>query len=264
MKLSIIIPCYNEDQTIKPLLRNILEVNFSIEYEIIVIDDGSKKNQLEFIKDEIQTNKVRFIRLNKNQGKGVAIRIGLKYAKGDIFIIQDADFEYFPSDIPHLLEPILNHQTEVVYGTRLAENPQKMSKSHYLGNIFLTKITNLLYKVNLTDMETGYKLFTRKILNNIKICAREFELEPEITAKIASKGFNIIELPIKYRYRAFGNAKINWLDGLESLIVLIRYRFFKNSRLFSFFYYIFKFHIKKIFEKSSNFLLARFWKDQRI
>ena len=118
MKLSIIVPCYNEEKTIKPLLNKLFEVKFPIEREIIVVDDGSRKNHKEIIKEEIISKKVKFIRLPKNEGKGIAIRIGLKYASGDILIIQDADLEYSPSDIPKLLEPILNNETEIVYGSR--------------------------------------------------------------------------------------------------------------------------------------------------
>ena len=246
MKLSIIIPCYNEDRTIKPLLKSLFEVNFPIDREIIVVDDGSKRNHREIIKDEINSKKVKFFRLSKNQGKGVAIRVGLKFAEGDIFIIQDADFEYFPSDIPRLLKPILNKETDVVYGTRYESFYKFMAKSHLIGNIVLTKLTNLLYKVKITDMETGYKLFTKKVLNSITLNAREFEFEPEITSKIILNGYTIKEIPIKYQYRDFGVAKINFLDGFESALILIQNRFFMDSKIFKFFFKLYKFHFKKI------------------
>ena len=139
MKLSIIIPCYNEEYTIKNLLEHLFEVQFPIEREIIVIDDGSERNHREIIKEEINSKKIKFIRLPQNQGKGFAIRVGLKYASGDVFIIQDADFEYSPKDIPRLLPPILNKETDVVYGTRFATRPKKMTKSHYFANVLLTK-----------------------------------------------------------------------------------------------------------------------------
>ena len=246
MKLSIIIPCYNEEETIKPLLKSLFEVKFPIEREIIVVDDGSHKNQKEIIKEEIQSRKVKFIRLPQNQGKGVAIRVGLRYATGDIFVIQDADFEYFPTDIPILLDPILKQEVKVVYGTRFSKKPEHMATSHYQANKLLTWITNFIYKTKLTDMETGYKLFTRDVLNKITLTTREFEFEPEITAKIVLNGYRIKEIPIKYHYRMFGAAKINWLDGLEGLLILIKLRFFPNSKLYQFFYEIYKFHIKKI------------------
>ena len=254
MRLSIIIPCYNEEKTIKPLLKDIFKIEFPIDHEIIVIDDGSNRNHREIIKEEIKSKKIKFIRLSKNQGKGVAIRIGLKYSSGDIFIIQDADFEYIPSDIPKLLEPILKNNVNVVYGTRFAKRPKDMSKSHYMANKILTKITNILYHTDLTDMETGYKVFTKKVLNKISLNTREFEFEPEITAKIVLNGFKIIELPIDYKIRNFGGAKINWLDGVEGLFILIQQRFCPNSIFYQFIYEIYKFHIKKIIYRLTKFI----------
>lgn len=246
MKLSIIVPCFNEDRTIKPLLKNLFDVKFPIDREIIVVDDGSARNLKEIINEEISSKKVKFFRLSKNQGKGVAIRVGLRFAEGDIFIIQDADFEYFPSDIPRLLKPVLNKEADVVYGTRFKSFSKFMAKSHLMGNIMLTKLTNFLYKTNITDMETGYKLFTKDVLNRITLNAREFEFEPEITSKVILKGYTIKEIDIKYQYRDFGVAKINIFDGIESAIVLIQNRYFLNSNSFSFFYKIYKYHFKKI------------------
>ncbi len=254
MKLSIIIPCYNEEDTIKDLLNCLFEIKFPIEREIIVVDDGSKRNHREIIEEEIKANKIKFIRLSRNQGKGVAIRVGLKYAIGDIYIIQDADFEYFPTDIPKLLEPILNNEVNVVYGTRFATKPKDMSKSHYIANIILTKLTNFMYNVHLTDMETGYKLFTKKVLNKITLNTREFEFEPEITSKIILNRFKIKELPIQYHYRKFGATKINWLDGIEGIFLLIQQRFCPNSKLYQFLYNIYKFHVKKIINKLTKFI----------
>jgi len=254
LKLSIIIPCYNEEDTIRDLLNNLFKVKFPIEREIILVDDGSHRNHRELVKDEIRNKKIKFIRLPKNQGKGVAIRVGLKYATGDIFIIQDADFEYFPTDIPMLLKPILNNESSVVYGTRLANKPENMASSHYLANMLLTKITNFIYHTNLTDMETGYKLFSRRVLNKIKLTTREFEFEPEITSKIILSGFNIKEIPITYHYRKFGVAKINWMDGVEGLLILIQQRYCPNSNFFQLLYNIYKFHVKKIVNKLTKFI----------
>jgi glycosyltransferase involved in cell wall biosynthesis len=249
LKLSIIIPCYNEEKTLKPLIKSLLRVDFPIDREIIVVDDGSRINHKEIILEEIVSKKIKFIRLPENQGKGVAIRVGLKYANGNIFIIQDADFEYDPLDIPSLLEPILSKEFEVVYGTRFSTKPKIMSKSHLLGNILLTKLTNFLFHVNLTDMETGYKLFTKKVLDDLKLSAREFELEPEITAQIILRGYKIKECPIRYNIRRYGFAKINYFDGIEGALVLLKYRLFGDSKLYQFLYNIYKFHFKKIMKK---------------
>lgn len=249
MKLSIIIPCYNEEKTIKALLHKLFEIEFPIDREIIVIDDGSRIKHKEILKEEIKAKKIIFIRLPINQGKGVAIRVGLKHASGNLFIIQDADLEYHPSDIPKLIKPILKEEVEVVYGSRFFTKPNKMTRFHYFGNIILTKLTNLFYNVNLTDMETGYKAFSRKVLDDLKLTAREFEFEPEITAQIILYGYNIKELPIKYHIREFGYAKINIFDGIESAIVLMKYRYFYNSNLYQFLFNIYKFHFKKIAKK---------------
>jgi len=254
LKLSIIIPCYNEEETIKPLLDSIFKVSFPIKYEIIVVDDGSLINHKKILKEEIDSKKIKFIRLLKNQGKGVAIRVGLKYATGEIFIIQDADFEYFPTDIPKLLEPILKKEVNVVYGTRFAERPKLMSKFHYNANKFLTYLTNLFYNCNLTDMETGYKLFTQDVLKKITLSTREFEFEPEITAKILLNNFQIKEIPIKYKYRSYGQTKINWMDGFESLLILLQQKFCPKSRFYNFIYSLYKFHIKKILIKLTKFI----------
>jgi len=252
LKLSIIIPCYNEEKTIKTLLDKIFEIKFPIEREIIVIDDGSIINHKKILKTEIDAKKIFFIRLPRNQGKGIAIRVGLKYASGNLFIIQDADLEYHPSDIPKLIEPIIKGEVEVVYGSRFFTKPYKMTSFHYFGNIILTKLTNLFYRVDLTDMETGYKVFSRAVLKNLKLTAREFEFEPEITAQIILFGYLIKELPIKYHIREFGYAKINILDGIESAIVLMKYRYFYDSNLYQFLFKIYKFHFKKIAKKILN------------
>lgn len=263
MKLSIIIPCYNEEQTIKPLLNSIFKIKFPIDHEIIVVDDGSHRNHREIIKEEIILKKVKFIRLPENQGKGIAIRVGLKYTSGDVFIIQDADFEYFPSDIPKLLEPILKNEADVVYGSRFFIRPKFMSRSHYLANKFLTTLTNFIYHTKLTDMETGYKLFNKRILNNITLNTREFEFEPEITAKIVLNGYKIKELPIKYKYRNYGLSKINWLDGIEGLLILYQQRFCPNSQLYQFIYNVYKHHAKRIIFKMTKFM-AKFIYIRRI
>ncbi|MFX0083992.1 MAG: glycosyltransferase family 2 protein [Candidatus Hodarchaeota archaeon] len=247
--LSIIVPCYNEEETIKTLLQKLFNTNFPIDREIIVIDDGSKINHKDIIYEEIINKKIKFIRLSKNQGKGVAIRVGMKYANGDIFIIQDADLEYNPSDIPKLIQPILKNEVNVVYGSRFFTKPKRMSRFHYIGNRILTKLTNIIYNVKLTDMETGYKAFSRKILQKLKLTAREFEFEPEITSQIILNGYKIKELPIKYHVREFGYAKINILDGIEGALILMKYRYFNDSKFYNFLFDIYKFHFKRIVKK---------------
>ena len=254
LEIKYIIPCYNEEHTIKHLFKELYSIKLPIDREYILVDDGSLKNHKELLDEDIIKHNLKVIRLKKNQGKGVVIRIGLKYASGDIFIIQDADFEYSPTDIPKLLIPIIENQTNVVYVTRFNIKPKSMSKIHYLANSFLTKLTNFFYNTNLTDMETGYKLFTKKVLDKITFTAREFEFEPEITTKIILSGFKIIELPIQYTYRKFGSAKINWLDGFESLLILIQQRFCPFSKLYQAIYDVYKFHVKKIINKLTKFL----------
>ncbi len=252
MKLSIIIPCYNEDRTIRGVLEQIFEVQFPINREIIIVDDGSDTNQSTQIKDFIDKNLVKFFRLKQNHGKGFAIRIGLQRSTGDMILIQDADLEYQPKDILRLLSPIMKKEAKVVFGTRFDSNSIKMSKSHYFGNKLLTRITNLLYGSKITDMETGYKLFSKDILKSIHLNSREFEFEPEFTSKVLLGGYKIIEVPISFHYRKYDETKINVFDGIESLIVLFQNRFFQNSKFFDYFYRIYKFHMKKILTKISN------------
>lgn len=249
MKLTIIIPCYNEDRTISKLIKTILEINFPIEREIIVIDDGSKINQSLFLNSKIQKKEIKFYRLEKNYGKGTSIRFGLKKASGDIFVIQDADFEYEPNDILKLIGPILKNEAQIVYGNRFSKKNLDMSKSHYIGNRLLTKFTNMFYNSNLMDMETGYKVFTDKILNKINIEANNFEFEPEFTSKVLIKGLKIKEIPISYTYRKYNVSKITFFDGIESLLILLKYRFFSESSLYNWIYKSYKYYIKKPLEK---------------
>ncbi len=249
LKLSIIIPCYNEDECLNFIVKSLLKLELPMEKEIIIVDDGSRINQKQFIEQEIYQEKVKFFRIPRNQGKGVSVRMGLKKASGDWYLIQDADLEYDPGDIPNLLKPIIENKAKVVYGSRLFEIPPTMSKSHLIGNIFLTKLTNFLFDSNLTDMETGYKLFSREVLKSFSLDAREFELEPELTAKIILSGYPIKEIPINYKYREKGTAKINIFDGLEGAFMLIKLKFFADSKVFDFFYKLYKFHLKGIFNK---------------
>ena len=229
MKLSIIIPAYNEQDTILEIIRKVKKADaLNLKKEIIVVDDFSKDMTRDvLLKSKDSEVKIFFHEINK--GKGAAIRTGLQHATGDIILIQDADLEYNPEEYPKLLKPILEENVKVVYGSRLnviKKNLDRMYKLHYFGNVFLTLMTNLLYGSKITDMETGYKVFTREVIKNIKLRARRFDFEPEITAKILKNGYKIREVPINFAARSFDEGKkITWVDGIKALLYLIKYRF---------------------------------------
>lgn len=229
MKLSIVIPAYNEEKTILEVIKKVKKVRLNnITKEIIIVDDFSDDNTgkiLSKIKDRI----IKIFFHKKNIGKGAAIRTGLNHATGDVILIQDADMEYDPVEYEKLLNPIMENKTKVVYGSRLSaikRNLKKMYKLHYLGNLFLTIMTNILYGAKISDMETGYKVFRRDVIENIKLKAKRFDFEPEITAKILKKGYRIKEVPINFLGRKFNEGKkITWVDGVKALYYLIKYRF---------------------------------------
>jgi glycosyltransferase involved in cell wall biosynthesis len=222
--LSVIIPSYNEQTTIKKIVEQLLKV--TIPKEIIIIDDGSTDNTKNIIK-ELNHQDIKKIFLKKNYGKSAAIRCGIKRAKGDITIIQDADLEYSPEDYLNLITPILQGKTKVVYGTRFPKNRRPKNISlFYLGNKLLTLIANILYKTKLTDEATCYKVFDTKLLKSIKLKSRRFEFCPEVTAKLSKKGHKIIEVPISYNPRTKKHGKkIRYHDGLSAIATLIKYRF---------------------------------------
>lgn len=231
MKLSILIPAYNEEATISTVLNSLKDLKLkNLEKEIIVIDDGSNDKTSETLKTQKKSIKVITHKINK--GKGAAIKSGLKEATGDIVMIQDADLEYNPKDIPRLIKPIIDGKTQVVYGTRLRMKPILFGKNktphllHFFGNKFLSFLTTLLYGQNITDMETGYKIFTKETLKGVRLKSKGFELEPEITAKILKKGYKILELNIKTKPRGYDEGKkIRPIrDGIIALFTLIRYR----------------------------------------
>lgn len=226
MKLSIIMPVYNEEKTIKEILKRINAVQLNIEKEIIVIDDSSTDSTKEILK-KINDNSIKIFYHKQNMGKGSAIRTGLKKSTGDIILIQDADLEYNPEEYPLLLQPILDGKTKVVYGSRFKgqmTGPNLLS--HVYGNKILTFITKVLYFHNVSDMETCYKVFKKEVLKDIRLKAKRFDFEPEITAKIIKKGYKIHEVPITYNSRLFDEGKkITWKDGIKALYYLVKYRF---------------------------------------
>lgn len=236
MKLSIIIPAYNEEKTIGKVLERVNRANIkNLTKQVIVVNDGSGDNTGKIIEKEIRKIKNSlYIQQKNNQGKGAAIVKALKYAKGEYILIQDADLEYNPRDMEKLLKPIYENRSQVVYGTRLRRLPnfKRDEKTpiffiHYLGNKVLSFITSLLYGQWITDMETCYKIFPKKALKGIKINARKFEFEPEITAKLLKAGYFVYEIPISTNPRGYKEGKkVNALrDGIMALYTLIKYRF---------------------------------------
>lgn len=234
MKLSIIIPVYNEEKTIVEILDRVKkEVISGVEKEIIVVDDGSTDSTRQKLKN-IKSNDFKILFHEKNRGKGAAVITGIQNSTGDYIIIQDADLEYHPKFIKELIKPILEKKADVVYGTRLnrmphlkGEESRRLFLLHFFGNRFLSLITSVLYGQWITDVETCYKLFPKKALNGIKLNARGFELEPEITAKLLKKGYKIKEVSISVIPRGYDEGKkLNTVkDGLKALWSLTKYRF---------------------------------------
>lgn len=234
MKLSIIIPVYNEEKTIGRILSIIknLKLSSKIEKEIIIIDDGSTDATFQIIKEE-KSKDIKIFKHEKNLGKGVAVRTGFKNSTGEFIIIQDADLEYNPNDYEKLLLPILEHKTQIVFGTRLKDYPLKfwgknktVLPTHLLANKFLTFLTNILFGSNLTDMETCYKVFKKSVISEIKLKCNRFDFEPEFTAKVLKKGFKILEIPIVTNPRSYSEGKkIGFFDGLMAIWTLLKFRF---------------------------------------
>ena len=234
MKLSIIIPCYNEEGTIETLLSKVENVDIGeVNKQIIIIDDGSTDKTGEIARDYTAKSAGKDVISisKKNGGKGSAIREGLKNVHGDIIIIQDADMEYDPNDYNKLLKPILDGKSKVVYGSRFLGRSEKMYSLHAIGNKGLTWLFNFMFGSKLTDMETCYKMFTREVADQLKLTANRFEIEPEITSQIIKLGYNIQEVPINFKGRRFEEGKkITWRDGIKTAFYLVRYKFSRIQR----------------------------------
>jgi glycosyltransferase involved in cell wall biosynthesis len=221
--VSIIIPVYNEAATIREILVRVR--SSPINKEVVIVDDGSTDGTREILK-QVDYADVRIVLHEVNQGKGMAIRTGLKYATGGYVLIQDADLEYDPADYEALLRPILRGKATVVYGSRFLGEHKAMLFWHSVGNRLLTLITNVFYDSTLTDMETCYKLIPTDLIRSIRLRCRRFDFEPEITAKILKRGYRIYEVPISYAGRELHEGKkITWRDGIPALFTLIKYRF---------------------------------------
>jgi glycosyltransferase involved in cell wall biosynthesis len=224
-KLSVIVPVYNERQTVVEIVRRMRAVQLPLELEVLMVDDASSDGTSSAL-SHLEDSTVRVLRHDSNRGKGAAIRTALPYVSGDLVIIQDADLEYDPEDWLRLLAPVFKGRAQVVYGSRFTGERRNMLYWHWVGNRFLSWVTNLLYNTTLSDMETCYKLFERQVLDGITIESDRFEFEPEITAKVLRRGYRIYEVPISYTGREPNEGKkITWRDGFGALGALLRYRF---------------------------------------
>ncbi len=225
LKLSVIIPCYNEKETVEQIVERVRAVELA--YEIIIVDDGSTDGTRAILDQIDKGDDLKVILHDKNKGKGAAVRTGFQNATGDVFLIQDADLEYDPRDYPVLLKPLEEGISDVVYGSRFLGGPRKaMFFWNMLANRFLTLVTNVLYNAILSDMETCYKVFRAELVRDIPLRSRRFDFEPEVTAKILKRGNRIYEVPISYNGREWDEGKkISWRDGVIALWTLVYYRF---------------------------------------
>ncbi len=236
MKLSVIVPVYDEKTSILEILKRVRQV--PVQKEIIVVDDGSTDGTREILENVIndkwsgdseKQNEIEVIFKKKNEGKGAAIREGLKHVSGEVVVIQDADLEYDPKDWLKMLLVMREKNADVVYGSRVLGKGEKSSVAFYLGGRFLSLLTNLLYGTRITDEPTCYKMFKTNVIKSMRLDCIGFEFCPEVTAKVAKKGYGIVEVPISYRPRKIKEGKkIRWKDGVTAIATLIRLRFSKR------------------------------------
>jgi glycosyltransferase involved in cell wall biosynthesis len=225
MKLSVIIPVYNEVESIREIVKRVKNTNLA--WEIILVDDGSIDGTRDLLEEMDDKENVCVILHEKNQGKGAAVRTGFDAARGDILLIQDADLEYDPRDYPLLLKPLDEGIADVVYGSRFLGGPRRVVMFwHMVANQMLTFMTNVLYNTNLSDMETGYKVFRRKVIEGMPLHAKRFDFEPEFTAKVLKRKYRIFEVPITFNPRDYSEGKkIKLKDAFEAVWTLLKYRF---------------------------------------
>src|SRR5687767_8147648 len=222
--LSVVMPCYNERPTIEEMIRRVLAVPLRI--ELIVVDDGSRDGTREILARLAEELEFKLVFQTQNGGKGAALRRGFEEVTGDLVVIQDADLEYSPEEFPQLIELIVQGRADVVYGSRFLGRHRVFLFTHYLGNLFLTFLTNVLYNTMLSDMETCYKAMRVEVLRSFSLESDGFGIEPEMTAKIFKRGYRVYEVPITYDGRGYDEGKkITWRDGVVALWVLVKYRF---------------------------------------
>lgn len=231
MKLSVVIPCYNESKTIRSIVDKLNGVPID-DIEIIVVDDASTDGTRELLKREIQPIVSKIIYHEINMGKGAALRSGFNEATGDVVVVQDADLEYDPHEFPLLMEPIMSDKADVLFGSRfMGGQPHRVIYFwHMVGNRFLTLLSNMFTNINLTDMETCYKMFRAEVIKSINIEENRFGFEPEITAKIAHGNYRIYEVGISYYGRTYGEGKkIGWKDGIKAMYAILKYNIWNRE-----------------------------------
>jgi glycosyltransferase involved in cell wall biosynthesis len=232
MKVSIVMPCFNEINTIETIVQTVLQVELPVEQELIIVDDCSTDSTRDYLNTLNGQETIKVVFHDINQGKGAALRTGFSQATGDIIIIQDADLEYDPNEYPKLLKPIFDGKADVVYGSRFigGESHRVLYFWHSVGNLFVTFLSNMFTNLNLTDMEVCYKVFKKSILDKIELKEDRFGFEPEFTAKIARLNCVIYEVGISYYGRTYEEGKkINWKDGVRAVYVILKYGIFRSN-----------------------------------